>query len=72
MGPELAARGWTWSWIPVTTPHYGGIWERVVSLFKRHLPALSTDATLHIETFWSIITKFEATNQSSPSNIDQY
>ena len=60
MGPELAARGWTWDWIPAGTPHYGGIWERVVGLFKRHMASLSIDDTTHVEVFWTIITEIEA------------
>ena len=58
--PELAARGWSWTWIPVATPHYGGIWERVVGLFKKHLAAIEKDDSLHIETFTTVITEIEA------------
>ena len=66
MEPELAARGWSWTWIPAGTPHYGGVWERVVGMFKRHLAALSTGETFHIETFWTIITEIEATINRRP------
>ena len=37
----LQERGVEWSFITSSTPHLGGLWERVVALFKKHkLPAL--------------------------------
>ena len=33
---DLQRKGLEWTFIPSHTPHYGGVWERIVGLFKRH------------------------------------
>ena len=56
---RLQEKGLVWEFIPVATPHYGGVWERIVGLFKRHLAAVSTGDTLHIDTFSTVLCEIE-------------
>ena len=56
---NLHEKGLAWEFIPVGTPHYGGVWERMVGLFKRHLAAVSTGDVLHIDTFATILCEIE-------------
>ena len=56
---RLHEKGLVWEFIPVATPHYGGVWERVVGLFKRRLAAISTGDVLHIDTFSTILCEIE-------------
>ena len=58
--PELYHRGLSWDFIPAGTPHYGGIWERVVGMFKRHLAAISSGDVLHVDTFHTVIVEIES------------
>ena len=56
---ELQRRGIQWDFITPRTPHYGGVWERIVGLFKRHLAAISTGAVLHVDTFHTAVIEVE-------------
>ena len=57
--PELQQRGITWDFIPAYSPHRGGVWERCVGLFKRHLAALSVGDEVHIDTFNTVMIQIE-------------
>ena len=56
---ELQRRGLQWDFITARTPHYGGVWERVVAMFKRHLASISSGATLHVDTFHTAVIEVE-------------
>ena len=56
---ELQRRGLRWDFITPRTPHYGGVWERIVALFKRHLASISTGAILHVDAFNTAVVEVE-------------
>ena len=55
----LRRKGLEWTFIPAHTPHYGGVWERVVGLFKRHLATQSTSEILHVDVLNTVIIEIE-------------
>ena len=55
----LQRRGLQWDFITPRTPHYGGVWERIVGLFKRHLASISSGAVLHVDTFNTAVVEVE-------------
>ena len=57
--PELRKRGVEWPLIPAHTPHYGGVWERVVGLFKKHMATSMGGDPLHLDTFNTMIVEIE-------------
>ena len=57
---HLQRKGLTWDFIPAGTPHRGGVWERVVGMFKRHLTTLMLGDAIHVETFMTVVTQVEA------------
>ena len=58
--PDLAKKGITWQFNPPYAPHRGGVWERVVGLFKKTLTGISTGDAMHYETFVTAVTEAEA------------
>ena len=62
----LMERGLEWEFIPSGTPHYGGVWERIVGLFKRHLTMISSGDVLQIDTFATILVDIEAILNKRP------
>ncbi len=56
---ELQRRGLQWDFIPPGTPHYGGIWERVVALFKKHLASITSGHVLHYDVFQTAVIEVE-------------
>ena len=56
---ELQKRGLQWEFIPARTPHYGGYWERIVAMFKKHLCSATRGDTLHVDTFNTIVVEIE-------------
>ena len=63
---ELQRRGISWTFIPPRAPHRGGIWERVMAMFKRHLAALSTVNPLHVDALGTLIVEIEAIINKRP------
>ena len=57
--PQLARRGITWQFNPPYAPHRGGVWERVVGLFKKTLSGISKGDVMHYETFVTAVTEAE-------------
>ena len=57
---NLQARGLEWSFIPAHTPHYGGVWERVVGLFKRLLASVQKGNALQVDVFNTVVIEMEA------------
>ena len=64
--PELKKKGIQWDFIPAATPHYGGCWERVVGLFKKHLKALAIGDSIHLDVFQTAIVEIEAALNRRP------
>ena len=60
MDNGLMEKGIEWTFIPPHAAHYGGTWERIVGLFKRHIKALETGEALNIDVFTTVITEIEA------------
>ena len=56
---HLQRRGIQWDFITPRMSHYGGVWERMVAPFKRHLASISTGTTLHVDTFNSAVIEVE-------------
>ena len=56
---QLLEKGLQRSFIPAGTPSYGGLWERVIGLFKRHLASATRGDVLHVDTFNTIIIEIE-------------
>jgi hypothetical protein len=56
---ELQKRGLDWEFIPAGTPHYGGYWERIVGMFKKHLKSATRGDVLHIDTFNTVVVEIE-------------
>ena len=64
--PELKKKGLQWDFIPTATPHYGGCWERVVGLFKKHIKALAIGESIHFDVFHTAIVEIEAVLNRRP------
>ncbi|XP_046141252.1 uncharacterized protein LOC123987702 [Osmia bicornis bicornis] len=62
----LANDGTAWSFIPPTTPHYGGLWEAGVKSVKHHLRRMVGEHTLTFEEFSTVLTEIEACLNSRP------
>ena len=56
---DLQRKGLEWTFIPSHTPHYGGVWERIVGLFKRHLATQYTGDPLHVDVLNTLIVEIE-------------
>ena len=67
--PQLLKRGIEWSFIPAYTPHYGGAWERMVSLFKKHLATAGSGDPMHVDTFNTVIIEIESILNRRPLTI---
>jgi len=63
---ELNKQGISWTFIPPYSPNYGGTWERVVGLMKRHLKTALIGDKLHYETFTTIVTEIEGILNKRP------
>ena len=63
---ELSKKGINWTFIPPYSPNYGGTWERVVGLMKRHLKTALIGDKLHYETFTTIVTEIEGILNKRP------
>ena len=63
---QLKKKGIQWDFIPAATPHYGGVWERVVGLFKKHIKALAIGESIHYDVFQTAIVEIEAAINRRP------
>ena len=63
---DLQRRGLEWSFIPASTPHYGGVWERVVGLFKRHLATQMSKEPLQVDALNSLVVEIEGIINKRP------
>ena len=55
--------------IPANTPHYGGVWERMVGLFKKHLATTLSGDAMNVDTFNTVIVEIEAILNRRPLTI---
>ena len=60
VAPQLQQRGLEWKFIPPGTPHYGGVWERMVALVKRHLQVVLEKEALHFDVLNTSIVEIES------------
>ena len=63
---ELQRRGLQWDFIPPGTPHYGGIWERIVALFKKLLASITSGHVLHYDVFQTAVIEVEGILNRQP------
>ena len=63
---DLQRRGLQWDFIPADAPHRGGVWERMVGLFKKHLKATMGGVTVHVDVFNTVIIEIEAVINRRP------
>jgi len=52
--------GINWRFIPVYSPHFGGLWESAVKSIKRHLVRQLSSAMLTFEELYTVLSRVEA------------
>lgn len=62
----IANDGTTWKFIPVASPHFGGLWEAGVKAVKSHLKKTLSETTLTFEEFCTVLYQVEACLNSRP------
>ncbi|XP_066585567.1 uncharacterized protein [Prorops nasuta] len=55
-----------WHFIPPATPHFGGLWESTVKIFKHHLYRVVNDALFTLEEFNTLVIEIEGVINSRP------
>jgi hypothetical protein len=58
--------GVNWKFIPIYSPHYGGLWESAVKSIKHHLLRQLSSAVLSFEELYTILARIEACLNSRP------
>lgn len=56
----------TWKFIPVQSPHIGGLWESTVKSFKYHLKRVAPNTNFSLEEFITLLCEIEACLNSRP------
>ena len=64
--PEMRRKGIEWTFNPPYAPHRGGVWERIIGMFKRHLACVLAGEVPHLETFTTTITEIEGVMNKRP------
>lgn len=63
---DHATRRIRWHFNPPQTPHYGGLWEANIKVFKSHLKKIIGEQILTYEEFLTVITGIESMMNSRP------
>lgn len=63
---NLANDGINWHFIPVHSPHFGGLWESGVKSSKFHLKRVLGGANLTFEDFYTVLVQIEGVLNSRP------
>lgn len=63
---ELAQEGISWSFIPPSSPHFGGLWEAGVKSFKFHLKRVASNVHLTFEQLLTLLTQIESVLNCRP------
>ena len=58
-GENLLKRGIQWEFNPPHSPHRGGVWERIVGLFKKHLAGITAGDVLNFDVFSTVVIEVE-------------
>ena len=62
----VRAKGVEWKFGPPNTPHWGGIWERLVKTAKKHLSAILSSEDLDVDTFATVLVEVEGIMNRRP------
>ena len=63
---NLMSKGIEWKWSPPNSPHFGGVWERIVRSAKRHLKFVLDQEDLNIDVFETALSQVSAILNSRP------
>ena len=63
---ELVSRGIEWRFSPPKSPHWGGLWERLIRETKKHLTILLTSQVVDVEIFSTTLAEVERILNSRP------
>ena len=74
---SLMSTGIEWKWSPPGSPHYGGVWERMVRSAKKHLKFVSEKDDLNIDVFETALSQVAAILNERPltyasSNVNDF
>ena len=54
---NLMSKGIEWKWSPPNSPHFGGVWERMVKSAKKHLKFILETDNLNINVFETALSQ---------------
>ena len=63
---NLMSKGIEWKWSPPNSPHYGGVWERLVRSAKKHLKFVLEKDDLNIDVFETALSQVAAILNDRP------
>ena len=59
-------KGIEWKHSPPHSPHWGGVWERIIREAKKHLSVLLGSDTLDVDTFTTVLAEVERILNNRP------
>ena len=63
---KLIKAGIEWKFSPPTSPHWGGIWERIIREIKKHLKLTLSQTTVDLDIFATVLVEIERIMNSRP------
>ena len=63
---NLMSKGIEWKWSPPNSPHFGGVWERMVKSAKKHLKFILETDNLNIDVFETALSQVAAILNERP------